>query len=102
MRGQLSIFDILPSDDPCDDCIFDTLGGCDHIVSKDFYCVEGSFRIRHEQIICPKCGKKMTVRQCETGGDFATCRCGLNKIFGNKGNRKSNLQAWRDGELIGT
>lgn len=102
LNGQMDIFDFIESeqsDFPCDDCIFDEAGSCDHIVSKDYYCVEGSFRVTHRQIYCSECNKKMSIHQSELGSDWAKCRCGISKIFNNQGNRMGWLEAWRKGQV---
>ena len=43
----------------------------------------------------------MEVRQSDFDRDFAVCRCGLNKIFNNRGNRPSALELFLQGRLVG-
>ena len=43
-------------------------------MDENFYCVLGSFQIKHSSVICPKCGRTMTVRQSDVGSDWAQCR----------------------------
>lgn len=108
MKNQLSIYDYIPSDFPCDNCVFDEAGSCNHIYSDSmdceyrFFCVDGSFQVKHDSAKCPECGRAMTVRQCEFGSDFATCKCGLHKTFNNQGNRLGWLDAWKQGMVVGT
>ena len=103
MFEQLSLFDHIRqgNDFPCDDCVFDKHGCCSHIQNEDYFCVQGSFRVRHSQIICPSCGKQMDLIQSDFGNDGAKCRCGTHKIFNNRGNRPTALELWRQGLLIG-
>ena len=90
---QISLFDLL-SYFPCDDCVFDKDGCCQHVQDEHFCCVHGSFRIKYSSLICPACGRTMTVRQSDVGNDWAECKCGLTRIFRNKGNRVSNMTAY--------
>lgn len=105
MYNQIDIFNFIDRPDTtfaCDDCIFDTIGGCDHIETPEAYCVDGSFRVRRKEGLCPSCGRKMEIHQMDFGGDFGRCkRCGLSVIFNNQGNRLGNLEAWRRGLLGG-
>lgn len=93
---QISLFDLMlqQSDFPCDDCVFDKHGCCQHDQDENFYCVLGSFQIKHSSVICPRCGRTMTVRQSDVGSDWAQCKCGLTKIFRNQGNRPSCMDAY--------
>lgn len=101
---QLSLFSLMPqrSDFPCDDCVFDRHGCCNHIQDEEIYCVQGSFRITHEQAVCPNCGKTMEINQSDFGSDGGRCICGLHKIFNNRGNRPTALELFNAGWLIGT
>lgn len=100
---QITIFDLMEqrSDFPCDDCVFDKCNCCSHIENEECYCIRGSFQIKHSQVICPECGREMEVRQNDFDSDFAVCRCGLNKIFNNRGNRPSALELFLQGRLVG-
>lgn len=101
---QITIFELIAqeSDFPCSNCVFDKKGTCDHIEDNEFFCVRGSFQIKLNEIICPQCGKEMEVHQSTFDSDAAKCRCGLVKIFNNRGNRKSAFELWKEGRLIGT
>lgn len=101
---QITIFDLMEQEStfPCDCCVFDKKGCCAHIVDEECFCVRGSFRIKPKDIICPQCGKTMEVMQSTFGSDAAQCRCGMVKIFNNRGNRKTAFELWKEGRLIGT
>lgn len=101
---QITIFDLMEQESgfPCDCCIFDKKGCCSHISDEDFFCVLGSFRIKPEDTRCTQCGKTMEVIQRSFDSDAAQCRCGLVKIFNNRGNRKTSFELWKEGRLIGT
>ena len=99
---QLTLFEEIENDFPCADCVFDQNGRCTHIEGADFYCVRGSFRISRREAICPSCGKRMRIQQTDFGRDGGRCRCGVCKIFNNQGNRKSTLELFKMGQLIGT
>lgn len=101
---QMTLFETMMqvSDFPCDDCVFDEYGCCCHVENEECFCVLGSFQIKHSAIICPDCGREMEVVQAEFGSDGARCKCGLQKIFRNQGNRLSALQLWKQGRLVAT
>ena len=100
---QMTLFDLLEqeSDFPCNNCVFDKKGRCSHIEDEECFCVRGSFQIRPRDIVCPQCGKTMEVTQSCFGSDGARCRCGAVKVFNNRGNRKTALELWREGRLVG-
>lgn len=88
---------------PCNDCIFDKCGRCDHIESRDCYCINGSFQVIHRSAKCPQCGRDMEILQSDFGKDGGHCHnCGTNVIFNNQGNRPSAMDLWRRGELSGS
>lgn len=88
---------------PCNDCVFDKCGRCDHIESRECYCVNGSFQVTHQRAKCPKCGRDMEILQSDFGKDRGCCKkCGTNVIFNNQGNRPSAMELWRRGELFGS
>lgn len=93
---QLSLFSDVPeeSDFPCNDCVFNAKNCCNHITDEECFCVMGSFRIRHSQVVCPQCGKTMDVRQSDFGNDYAVCICGLTKSFKNRGNRPTAFELY--------
>lgn len=94
---QVTLWDT--DDNPCDDCIFDKNGCCDHEETPEAYCVEGSFRIRHSEVICPECGRTVKVIQQPYGSDWGDCKCGKGIIFHNRGNRIGWYQAYREGKV---
>lgn len=98
MNEQLTIFDMIQQETgfPCDDCVFDERGGCDHLQTPDAFCVNGSFRISHRSLLCT-CGGTYQIRQSEFGSDWGVCRCGSHKIFRNQGNRLGYMEAYRQG-----
>ena len=100
---QMSIYDfIMESGLPCDDCLFDNRGCCDHVIGEECFCVGGSFQIRRKHLRCEACGGRIDIRQMEFGSDFGVCkRCGQTVIFNNQGNRKSAYELWREGRLRG-
>lgn len=105
MNEQIDIFNFIerPATDlACDDCVFDTICGCDHEETPEAYCVEGSFRVRRKQGRCPECGANLEIHQMDFGSDFGRCkRCGLQVIFNNQGNRLGWLEAWKQGLVAG-
>lgn len=98
MTGQMTIFDMLQQETgfPCDDCVFDKQGCCDHLETPDVFCVDGSFQVKHESTAC-ECGGTYQIRQSEFGSDWGVCRCGSHKIFRNQGNRLGYMEAYRAG-----
>lgn len=98
MNGQMTIFDMLQQEtgNPCDDCVFDKQGCCDHLETPDVFCVDGSFQVTHGSTAC-ECGGTYQIRQSEFGSDWGVCRCGSHKIFRNQGNRLGYMEAYRAG-----
>ena len=100
MTRQMSIFDYADKDGskPCEDCVFSSPAGCRHEKSETGFCVDGSFRIRHGDALCPDCGAEMVIRQQPFGSDGAGCPdCGTQVIFRNDGNRPGWIEAWKLG-----
>lgn len=98
IEQQLTLFD---TDTKCDGCAFrGDDSPCTHPWWKD--CREGEYYVPISSTYCPKCGRKMGVCISALGSDWARCNCGIDVIFRNQGHRKGWLQAWRDGEVVGS